>query len=462
MARPELATILVVDDEQTYRVLLSEVLQEAGFAAAVAADGPTALQLAARRSYDLAILDLMMPGMDGRELMRRLRERDPDLPVVFLTAHGSIPSAVEAIKEGAADFLTKPLPHIDDFVLTVRRVLDAQRLRRDNRALLAAAQPADPFPTRDPAVLALLDKARKLAAAEITVLVTGESGAGKEHLARFPHQHGARTQRPLVTVNCAAIPENLIESELFGHERGAFTGAGERRLGRFEEAHGSTLFLDEIGELPLAMQPKLLRVLQERELRRVGGDRVVRVDTRIIAATNRDLREEVAAGRFREDLFYRLTPAILRVPALRERPVDVMFLAEQFVAAAAARARKPVPTLTAAAQERLARHGWPGNVRELANIIEVSVLLADGPRIDADALHGLEERSAPAASAASGSGQGGVVSADLLGEAERATIVGVLARCAGNRRQAAEQLGMSLRNLQYKLKKFGISGRSGT
>lgn len=467
-------TILLVDDEASYRLLLKSVLGEAGFEVIDAGDGQAALAILARRTVDLAVLDLMMPKMDGRTLMKKIHERDAELPIVFLTAHGSIPSAVEAIREGASDYLTKPLPHIDDLVRTVRRILENRQLRNANRQLAAAIQDPEPFPAIDPVMLALLEKARKIAAADVSVLITGESGTGKERLARFLHQHSLRQGRAMVALNCAAIPEHLLESELFGHEKGSFTGASERRTGRFEEAHQSTLFLDEIGEMPLPLQPKILRALQERELRRVGGDRVIRFDARLIAATNRDLKTEAHAGRFREDLYYRLSVVKLHIPALRERPADIGFLAQRLVKDVAARFGKVPPVLDAAALALLQKHSWPGNVRELSNVIEASVLLADGLRMGPADIHGLEtgrpgggihsdrlssSESAPLDTFRHDSAPATEGSSPLVA-AERRTIETALSRFHGNRRQTAEFLGMTTRNLLYKLKKLGL-GKAG-
>jgi len=455
-------TILLVDDEASYRLLLKSVLEEAGFDVLDASDGPAALAILTSRSVDLAVLDLMMPKMDGRTLMKRIHERDADVPIVFLTAHGSIPSAVDAIREGATDYLTKPLPHIDDLVRTVHRILETRQLRKANRQFAAALQDPDPFPAADPVMLALLEKARKVAAADVSVLITGESGTGKERLARFLHQHSVRQGKPMIALNCAAIPEHLLESELFGHEKGSFTGAADRRIGRFEEAHLSTLFLDEIGEMPLALQPKILRALQERELRRVGGDRVIRFDARLIAATNRDLKAEAHAGRFREDLYYRLSVVRLHLPALRERPADIGFLARRLIGEVAARFGKKPPDLSPEALDLLRRHLWPGNVRELSNVIEASVLLTEGSLLKADDIHGLEAVSAdtgnPALQAAADVSQDRV-SGSPLEAAERRIIESALSRFNGNRKQTAEYLGMTTRNLLYKLKRFGL-GRS--
>lgn len=440
-----LGTVLVVDDERSYRLLVRSVLEDAGFEVIEAESGTEALALLKRASPDLAILDLVMPRMDGRELMRRIRQKDPDLPIIFFTAHGSIPSAVEAIKEGANDYLTKPLPHVDDLIQTVRRILDHQHLKRQNRTLLAKVQQEEPFPAVDPAMVGLLEKARKVAAADVTVLITGESGTGKERLAQYIHHHSTRSEKPMVSLNCAAIVDTLLESELFGHEKGSFTGASERRIGRFEEAHLSTIFLDEIGEMPLSLQPKLLRAIQEREIRRVGGDRVIRFDARVLAATNRDLRESVKQGQFREDLYYRLSVVTLRIPPLRERPADISFLAGKFVAQQAHRFQKPVPTLSGGTEEALRRYSWPGNIRELANVMEATVLLCEGGEIGPQDLHGL--------------GMDEPVQGDHgspLEAAEKRALIAALNKFNGNRAKTAQFLGMTTRNLLYKIKKFEI------
>ncbi len=444
--------ILIVDDEAAYRKLLSTVLQQAGYLTLEAADGPSALEIVQRKVIDVAVIDLSMPVMDGRELMQRLKTRDPDLPVIICTAYGSIPSAVEAVREGAADYLAKPLPHVNDLTRSVQRAIEQRDLRRQNKTLLQQTRDPDPFPAKDPVMLAILEKARRAASSDVSILITGESGTGKERLARFLHQHSRRAERPLVAVNCAAIVNTLLESELFGHEKGAFTGATERRTGRFEEAHLGTLFLDEIGELDLSLQPKLLRALQEREIRRVGGDRLIRVDTRLITATNRDLRELVKAGSFREDLYYRLSVLVLRIPPLRERREDIVFLADRFLREKQQQFARPELKLTSAAIEKLSRHSWPGNVRELSNVIEASALLCEGNRIDEQDLFGLEGESRESTQALEGS------ALPPIEAAERQAIARALETCAGNRAQTAQLLGMSTRNLLYKLKKYDLGG----
>lgn len=441
------ATVLVVDDEGSYREMIATVLHEAGYQALTADSGKAALEIVSRRLVDAAILDLMMPGIDGRELMKRLKQKIPDLPVVFLTAYGSIPSAVEAIKEGAADYLTKPLPHVDDLILTLERVLEHHKLKRQSDLHLKARKVIDPFPCASPAMKRLLDTAAKVADTDVTVLITGESGTGKERMAQFIHLNSSRASSEMVAVNCAAIVENLLESELFGHEKGAFTGADARKSGRFEEADNSTLFLDEIGEMPIILQPKLLRVLQEKEFRRVGGNQTIRCNARLIAATNRDLKKRCGEGDFREDLYYRVSGFSIHIPPLRDRPEDIIFFSETFVAEAAQKFGKPPPSISEGFKQALLKYDWPGNVRELANVIEASVLLCDDPKLQLEDLHGIRGDL---------QNQSGFAEAPLA-DAEKKALVAALAKFSGNREQTAEFLGMSRRNLIYKLKKHGLT-----
>jgi DNA-binding NtrC family response regulator len=447
------ATILVTDDEASYRNMIKAVLEDAGFEVLAAASGEQALEIILRRSIDVAVLDLMMPHMDGRELMSRLLKKIPELPVIFLTAHGSIASAVAAVKEGAADYLTKPLPHVDDLVNTVERVLELSRLKRQQSRKVAARIAADPFPCASPNMKKVLEMAVRVASTDVTVLITGESGTGKERMAEFIHLNSPRSTAEMVAVNCAAIVDTLLESELFGHEKGAFTGAVERKPGRFEEADNSTLFLDEIGEMSIALQPKLLRALQEKEFRRVGGSQTIRFNARLIAATNRNLKQQCAAGAFREDLFYRISVFTLHIPPLRERPEDILMLAEKFISEAAARFGRPAPTLADATRKVLLDYAWPGNVRELANVIEASVLLCDDEQLQPRHLHGInvDEQVSTAESAPDNK--------DLLAAAERKALIEALARFDGNRARTAEFLNMSRRNLIYKLKKHNLLNR---
>ena len=436
--------ILVVDDERPLRGLLVRILRGEGYQVLEAGGGEEALQLLERRAVHLVITDLRMPGMDGMEVLRRVHRTAPETLVVVLTAFGTINSAVEAMKLGAVDYLTKPLSSPDELRVVVREALARRRLADDAQALRGEA-PLMPV-ARDPAMLRALELAEAVASQDATVLVTGESGTGKEVLARVIHGGSPRSERPLVAVNCAALSETLLDSELFGHERGAFTGAHERRRGRFELADGGTLFLDEMGEMSASLQAKLLRVLQEREFTRVGGSSVIRVDVRVIAATNRDLAQEMRAGRFRDDLYYRLNVFPIHIPPLRARPADVLPLAEAFLDRAARRAGKSISRLSVEAQRALRAYSWPGNVRELTNVIERAVILERSGELQPGSL--LLDTRSPRTS---------LPSLDLK-ELERAAIAEALRVTDGHRRDAAEVLGISLRTLQYRLKEYADAG----
>jgi DNA-binding NtrC family response regulator len=440
------ATILVVDDEAAYRKMVSAVLVDAGFEVLLAESGKQALEISSRRLVDLALLDLMMPKMDGRELMQKLHARLPGLPVVFLTAHGSIPSAVEAIKEGASDYLTKPLPHVDDLILTIDRILELTKLKKQNNMKIDAQRKQDLFPSVSPAMKKVLEMAKKVANTDVTVLITGESGTGKERMAQYIHLHSQRANMEIVPVNCAAIVETLLESELFGHEKGAFTGASERKPGCFELASNSTLFLDEIGEMSISLQPKLLRALQEKEFRRVGGTQLIRFNSRLIAATNKDLKQQCALGNFREDLFYRISVFTLSIPPLRSRPEDIIFLAKRFIASSSERFGKEAPEISQDFEESLLNYDWPGNVRELENVIEASVLLCEEDTLQPQHLHGITLKMDKNDAAG-----------DTLIDAEKKVLLEALAKFDGHREKTAAFLGMSKRNLIYKLKKHNLT-----
>lgn len=449
MKKESKVTILVVDDEAAFRTMIAAVLADAGYEVLSASAGHEAVEIVKRRYVDAAVLDLIMPGMDGRELMKRLHSSIPGLPVIFLTAYGSIPSAVEAIKEGASDYLTKPLPHIDDLVVTVGRVIDLNRLQRQEKQVVSARRSVEPFPCASPVMKKLLETAAKVADTDVTVLITGESGTGKERMAEFIHLNSRRAAAQMISVNCAAIVETLLESELFGHEKGAFTGAVERKPGQFEQADNSSLFLDEIGEISLSLQPKLLRALQEKEFRRVGGSQLIRFNSRLIAATNRDLKQQCQVGNFREDLYYRLSVFSIHIPPLRERPEDILFLAGRFAAEAAQRfGREPV-VLSSETKSALLSYDWPGNIRELANVIEASVLLCETSVLGPENLHGLNV-----------SGHASPVgSTGALENAEKKALMEALELFDGNRLKTAKYLGMSRRNLIYKLKKHNLLSR---
>jgi two-component system, NtrC family, response regulator AtoC len=389
---PEKKQILVVDDEANLRRVLSAQLARDGYEVHTAEDGEAALAFLKEHHIDLVITDLRMPRVDGMDLMRAALRDDPSRPVVMITAHGTVETAVEALKTGAFDYITKPFDQ-NDVRIVVKKALRTRDLANSDatRDLAPAAAPKEGAARfgiigESPPIAELYTILQRVADTPTTVLITGESGTGKELVARALHENSSRRDKPFIKVNCAAIPRELMESELFGYERGAFTGAVGSKPGRFELASGGTLFLDEIGEIPNEMQVKLLRVLQESEFERVGGIKTIRVDVRLVAATNRDLKKEIAGGSFREDLFYRLNVVPIALPALRERRTDIPHLCRYFIAKFNARLKKNVEGIEPEAVERLNAYGWPGNIRELENVIERALLFADGARIRLDDL----------------------------------------------------------------------------
>ena len=440
--------VLVADDEEGIRTFIAEVLEGEGLQVTLAEDGQRAAEILERQTFHLLVTDLRMPRMDGMALLRKARAEHPDMEVVVLTAHGTVDSAVEAMKLGAFDYLSKPLSGPDELRLVVARALERRRLRDDGqRARTQAAAPVR-LVARDPAMAAVVEQIRKVGPTDATVLLVGESGTGKEVVARRLHLESRRRDGPFVAVNCGALSETLLESEMFGHEKGAFTGAAAMRRGRFELADGGTLFLDEVAELKPSLQVKLLRVLQERRFERVGGTRTIEVDLRLIAATNRDLDAELRAGRFREDLYHRLAVFPLRLPALRERPLDIPVLAEELLAEIARRSGRPGLRLDEGALASLGAYPWPGNVRELANVLERAAILAEGEELTAADL-GLGTRLAP--------GQpSGVLLDGTLKDLEKEAIRRVLAANGGHRKKTAAQLGIGLRTLYEKLKEYGL------
>ncbi|MCK6504560.1 sigma-54 dependent transcriptional regulator [Myxococcota bacterium] len=434
--------ILVVDDEDANRLALERILVREGYDVRHAEDGRQAMQRLREEPPHLLLTDLKMPGMDGLELMRAARAVDPDLEVVLLTAFGTVETAVEAMKEGAFDFLTKPLKRAE-IVRTARKALEKRALVTENRALrdeLARALPGEVI-GRAPTMRVLLEEARQVAGAQASVLLTGESGTGKGLLARWLHKVSPRRDRPMVTVNCGALPENLLESELFGYEAGAFTGAKGRKEGRFDLAQGGTLFLDEVTEMSPAVQVKLLRVLQDGEYERVGGTRTLRTDARILAATNRDPELAVREGRLREDLYYRLNVIRLEVPPLRARRDDIPLLARHFVARHAERNRRAISGLSDEALDALCAWDWPGNVRELENALERAVVLCRGEVVELSDLPPAmrQARTRPAVlSFAPGT---------PLKDVERAMIEATLEQCGGDKALAASLLGITARTI---------------
>ncbi|OGB98171.1 MAG: hypothetical protein A3G35_17055 [candidate division NC10 bacterium RIFCSPLOWO2_12_FULL_66_18] len=443
------ASILVVDDEAAMRLLVTSVLRDEGHDVTAAASGEEALQLVAKRHYHLIITDLKMPGISGLEVLEAVRRDDPETAVILLTAFGTVEGAVEAMRKGAAHYLLKPLANPDELRLAVRRVLEERRVADEAATLRQATEAVFPFGeiiAGDPKMQAALDLARSVAPADSTVLLTGETGTGKELVARLIHHLSPRADQAFVAVNCAALAETLLESELFGHEKGAFTGAVAQRRGRFELAHGGTLLLDEVGEMSPALQAKLLRVLQERTLERVGGTKTVTVDIRVIAATNRDLQQMVAGKQFRDDLYYRLSVFPIALPPLRERPADILPLAAHVLQQVSRRLAKRITGFTEEAGQLLQEYGWPGNIRELQNVVERATILCREDRIGPAHLSLASPPAAPPAATPS-----------TLKELERDAILSALAACQGNRREAAKQLGIGLRTLYTRLKAYGIS-----
>jgi len=439
-------TVLVVEDDALMRSFLVDVLAAEGHRVESASDGTAGLARLERDAWDLVITDLKMPGLDGLTLLREGRKVRPEARWIVITAHGSVESAVDAMKAGATDYLLKPFKSPDELRLVVRRAL--REVESEARITLLSEELGRDFPPVNLIFLgAAMEKlhamAREVAPTTATVLLTGASGTGKEVLARVIHAWSPRRDQPFVAVNCAALAESLLESELFGHERGAFTGAVAARKGRFELADSGTLFLDEVGEIAPSVQVKLLRVLQERVVERVGGARPVPVDVRVIAATNRDLKTLVVEGKFREDLYYRLNVFPLRLPPLAERADAILPLADFFRAKFSGRFGKRVDLFSDAAQGDLRRYSWPGNIRELQNVVERAVILARG-EIDTGHLN-LE------------SGTDDIPASGELREVEREAIERVLRETAGNRRKAAATLGISLRTLQYRIKEYGLS-----
>jgi two-component system response regulator HydG len=431
------ARIAIVDDDPGQRQLLDNALERAGFTTLLCEDGPAGLAAAAE--CDLMLLDVRMPGMTGLEVLARVKQLRPALPVILLTAFIDVRDAVAAIKQGALDYLEKPVD-LDELIAAVDDALGAPRgpIAGNDMPELPPGMVAE-----SPSMRAVFIQAARAAATDASILITGESGTGKQVVAEFIQHHSRRANGPFVTVNCGAIPEQLIESELFGHEKGAFTGADRQRVGRFEEASGGTLFLDEIGELPLALQPAFLRVLESGRFHRVGGTDERRADVRLIAATNRDLQEEVKAGRFRDDLYYRVNVFPLMVPPLAQRPEDIVPIAAQILSAHGKR-------LSPAAERCLLAYDWPGNVRELRNALERATILADGRQILASELPDAirKNENLPRTT--------GSVLVGNMEAIQRQAILEALDKTGGNKTRAAQLLGISRRNLIYKLRDYGM------
>ena len=486
-------TLLIIDDEPSLRLMLRAVLEDAGWRVLDASSGEEGLRMftAAQGSVAVALVDMKMSGMDGRTTLAHLHEKDPGLPVVLLTAYGTVGSAVEAMKAGAFDYLTKPADN-DELILTLNRAWEYRRVLRENERLrseLAGEDALGAMVGKGPAMRRIHDFIRQVGPSEATVLIAGESGTGKELIAEALHAASARRKEALIKVNCAALPAQLLESELFGYERGAFTGAVKDKPGRFLLAHGGTIFLDEIGELPLDLQAKLLRVIQEREVEPLGSVRSRPVDVRILAATNRNLRKAVAEGAFREDLFFRLNVLEVESPPLRDRLEDLPLLVNCLLHKLAEKNRKNVRGVSPAFLRILTEYPWPGNVRELENILERALILSRSDILEPDSLPARllgqgpatrpEHEAAPglptSAGLPGGFWENGPTakesvtpwnasetegsSASPLEEAERLALVQALEFHHGHREKTADALGISRRTLQYKLKKFGLSRR---
>jgi len=441
--------ILVVDDEASARSGLEKLLRQEGYTVDTAENGASALAIVAERPPDVVVTDLKMPEMDGIELVRKLREDDRDLPVIVATAVGDVASAVGAMRAGAEDFLTKPID-FEALALSIERSLERRDLRVEAENLRRQLRERDGEGLQglvgaSPAMQKVYRIARQVAASRATVLITGESGTGKGELARAVHVLSPRAKAPFVALHCSSLAESLLESELFGHERGSFTGADKRRIGRFEQAQSGTLFLDEVGEIPASTQVKLLRVLQERTFERVGGNETIGVDVRLMAATNRDLSADVREGRFREDLYYRLNVVHIEMPPLRLRGGDVLVLANHFLRRFAEENHKRIDSFSEQARAKIVGHRWPGNVRELENAIERAVVLCEGTLIED---HDLPVDVAPLT-------QGAVrIPGATMAEIERHAILATLDATNGSTTKAAEMLDISVRTIQYRLAEY--------
>ncbi len=444
------ADVLIVEDDEALREALCDTLELAGYKILSAIDGSTALGALNEHSVQVVVSDIQMRPMDGLTLLEKMRSEHPEVPVLLMTAYAAIQQAVDAMQSGASDYLVKPF-EAEVLVTKISRFMPTGS--GDEVGMVAEASASQE----------LLALARKVADSDATVMIGGESGAGKEVIARYIHHHSKRGSRPFVAVNCAAIPDNMLEAVMFGYEKGAFTGAYKSASGKFEQAQGGTLLLDEISEMNLSLQAKLLRVLQEWEVERLGAHEVIELDVRVLATSNRDMRQEVAHGRFREDLFYRLNVFPLNVPPLRERPDDIFPLAEYLAARTAKANGQPVPAFSEEASARLRGHGWPGNVRELDNVVQRALILHSGQSIQAEDLR-FEQVSPPVQTAVPAAPGAGVEEADEtalgtdLKSRERELIMAALKEGNGSRKLAAEKLGISPRTLRHKLQRLREAG----
>jgi len=461
----EMEPLLLVEDKNELRTMLRKALERSGYTVDEAPDGTAAIQKVRARRYLLVITDLKMPGASGLDVLRETKHADAAIPVILLTAFGSVEEAVTAMKEGAFDFLQKPVD-LDHLKLLVQRAARQQEMLRENLLLREEYTARYGFPRivgEHASIREISQQIQRIAATDSTALLLGESGTGKELFARAIHHLSNRREQPFVALNCAAIPEGLVENELFGHERGAFTGAGARKVGKMDLAHHGTLFLDEIGELPLAIQAKLLRVLEERQFERVGGTQLIEVDVRIVVATNRDLQKLMQEKLFREDLYFRISAVPITIPALRDRGNDVLLLADYFLDKFSREFAKPGLELSSDAKQRLLEYRWPGNVRELQNTLERAVILADGLSIRANGLQ-LPSPKPDAESLPQGmlpekfSWEGSLeqVTQRAAGHVERVLLESTLRDCQWNKTRAAERLGVSPKTLLAKIRTAGL------
>jgi len=450
-------TVLIVDDDHAHRTMLRTLIGGWGYETHEADDGATAIEKVKERSYDLVLMDIRMVSVSGLEALDKIKSYNPAIPIVIMTAYSSVETAVDALKKGAHDYLTKPL----DFAklkLTIERAMEHTRLKQENRLLkenLGQHFDRQNIIGRSAAMINLLETVAQVAPSEATVLITGESGTGKELIAGAIHFNSQRKDGPFVKLNCAAIAETLLESELFGHEKGAFTGADRRKEGRVYQAHGGSLFLDEVSEMSLTMQAKLLRVLQEREFTRVGGEMTIRVDVRVIAATNKDLPELIGGGAFREDLYYRLNVVGLEIPSLRKRREDIPLLAKHFLEMFAAKNHKEIKGFTPQAMDYLIHHDWPGNVRELMNAVERAVVLSRSDFLSEQDFPIIPDALAAHHDPISQTSRININGDISLDEVERATILKTLEAAGGNKSEAARRLGITRKTLHKKLKSYG-------
>lgn len=449
-------SILVVDDDSAHRTMLQTLLSGWGYTIFEADDGTSAIDQVHGQPFDLILMDIRMIKVSGLEALTAIRTYNPAIPIVLMTAYASVETAVEALKSGAYDYLPKPL-NFDELKITIERAMDHSGLKEENRLLresLDTQFDSQDIIGRSSSMVKVLETVAQVAPSEATVLITGESGTGKEIIAGAIHHNSLRKNGPYIKINCAAITETLLESELFGHEKGAFTGAYKRKEGRFRQADGGSLFLDEISEMSTAMQAKLLRVIQEREITRVGGEEVIDVDVRVMAATNKELLEEIESRRFREDLYYRLNVVSVNIPPLRDRREDIPLLAQHFLKMFSEKNNKEIKGFTPQAMDNFLKYGWPGNVRELMNAVERGVVLAQTEYLDERVLSVASKVEEFEAEMISKNGIPGDIPLD---EIERVAILKALGLAEGNKSEAARRLGITRQTLLKKLKKYGVS-----